>query len=151
MNNPAMLAFVSATICGALALVFAWYERRSIAHLSFVLGLGLLAVESICGGLTAAASQPDEMVYWQNWRLLTMSFIPGIWLVFSFCYGRGNHREFLVRWRLLLGAAFLIPVVVNVLFRGQLIVSVGRAGGEPCGARLGLARCFSQHLLLIGF
>ena len=56
------------------------------------------------------------MVYWQSWRLLAMSLLPGIWLFFSLSYGRGNYREFLARWRFLLIAAFLIPLVLMVFF-----------------------------------
>jgi putative PEP-CTERM system histidine kinase len=127
MNNAVILAFAAASVSGALALLFAWYERRSIAHLSFVSGMALLAIESIFSGLTATATLPDEMVFWQNWRLMTMSFLPGVWLFFSLIYGRGNHREFLVRWRLILGASFLIPMIIIPVFRGQSIISVGRA------------------------
>src|SRR5665213_487694 len=103
MNNAVILAFTAASVSGALALVFAWYERRSIAHLSFVAGMVVLAAESIFGGLSAIS--PDEMVYWQNWRLLAMSLLPGVWLFFSLSYGRGNHLKFLVQWRFLLGVA----------------------------------------------
>src|SRR5487761_2286883 len=130
MNNALILAFAAAAVSGALVLLFAWYERRSIAHLSFVLGMAVLAVECVFNGLTVTATLPDEMVYWQNWRLLTMSFLPGVWLCFSLSYGRGNHREFLVRWRSILAAAFLIPVILVVWFHGQSIISVGRSGPE---------------------
>ena len=127
MNNAVIIAFTAASVSGALALLYAWYERRSIAHLSFVLGMALLTAEGIFGGLTAAATLPEEMVYWQNWRLMAMSYLPGVWLFFSLSYGRGNHREFLVRWRSILGAAFLIPVSVFILFHGHLIILVGQA------------------------
>jgi putative PEP-CTERM system histidine kinase len=127
MNNAVIFAFAGASISGALALVFAWYERRSTAHLSFVVGMALLALESVFNGLTASATLPDEMIYWQNWRLLAMSFLPGVWLFFSLSYGYGNHRELIARRRLLLGVAFVIPVVLIVCFRNALIISVGQA------------------------
>jgi putative PEP-CTERM system histidine kinase len=151
MNSAVILAFGSASVCGALALVFAWYERRSIAHLSFVAGMALLAVESIFAGLTAAASTPEEMVYWQGWRLIAMSFLPGIWLFFSLSYGRGNYRQFLIQWRFVLGAAFLIPMVLMVLFRRELIVSLA---GEKMEAHwifgLGSPGRFLNIFFLIG-
>jgi putative PEP-CTERM system histidine kinase len=130
MNNGVIFAIIGASISGALALLFAWHERRSIAHLSFVLGMTVLAVESVFSGLTATATLPQEMVYWQNWRLLAMSCLPAIWLFFSLSYGRGNHREFLFRWRWLLGAACLMPVVLIALFRDGLIISAGEANGH---------------------
>ena len=151
MNNAVIFAFTGATVSGALALLFAWYERRSIAHLSFVLGMALLAAESVFSGLTATSTLPEEMVYWQNWRLLAMSFLPSIWLFFSLSYGRGNHREFLARWRLLLGAVCLIPVVLIIFFRGQYIISVSRteAGGHLMFG-LGAPGIFLNIFFLIG-
>ena len=148
MNNAAILAFAAASFSGTLALLFAWYERRSIAHLSFVLGMALLAVECVFNGLTLTASAPDEMSDWQNWRLLAMAFLPGVWLCFSLSYGRGSHREFLLRGRSLLIATFLIPVILIVLFRGQSVISVGRA--EPGHWAFGLGICgFCINILFL--
>ena len=151
MNNAAILAFAAASVSGALALVFSWYERRSIAHLSFVLGMVALAAESIFDGLTATATQPDEMVYWQSWRLIAMSLLPGIWLFFSLSYGRGNHREFLVRWRFVLGAAFLIPVALIVFFGDELIFSPTETkDGNHLMFGLGTPGIFLNIFFLIG-
>jgi putative PEP-CTERM system histidine kinase len=151
MNHAAILAFAAASVSGALVLAFAWYERRSIAHLSFIAGMVVLAAESVFNGLTATATELDEMVYWQSWRLLTTSLLPGIWLFFSFSYGRGNHREFLVRWRFLLGVAFVIPVALIVFFGDELIASVGEAsGGDHLTFNLGTPGIFLNIFFLIG-
>jgi putative PEP-CTERM system histidine kinase len=151
MNNGVMLAFAGASFSGALALVFAWYERRSIAHLCFVAGMVVLAVEGVFDGLTASATLPGEMVHWQSWRLLAMSFLPGIWLLFSLSYGRGNHREFLVQWRFLLGAAFLIPVILTGFFRDGLIVEPVQAdAGNALIFHLGTPGIFLNIFFLVG-
>jgi len=84
-----------------------------------------MAVEDILFALTADATLPEEMVYWQNWRLVAMSFLPSIWLFFSLSYARGNYLESLKRWRLILIAA-LLPVGLVILFGGDLIVSAGQ-------------------------
>jgi putative PEP-CTERM system histidine kinase len=151
MNNGAIFAFVAASVSGALALVFSWYERRSIAHLSFVLGMVVLAAESIFDGLTATAIQSDEMIYWQSWRLIAMSLLPGIWLFFSLSYGRGNHREFIFRWRFVLGAAFLIPIILIVFFGDELIFSPAETkDGNHLMFGLGTPGIFLNIFFLIG-
>jgi putative PEP-CTERM system histidine kinase len=151
MNHGVILAFAGASLSGALALVFAWYERRSIAHLSFVAGMVVLSAESIFGGLTASATTPEEMVYWQNYRLLAMSFLPGVWLFFSLSYGRGNYQEFLVRWRFPLGAFFLIPLVLMLWFRNVLIISLGQTKAEdPLMFGLGKPGVFLNIFFLVG-
>jgi putative PEP-CTERM system histidine kinase len=126
MSNADMLAFASALFCGVLALMVAWNERRSLAHWAFVAGMVALAVEDVCFALTADAASPEEMVHWQNWRLVAMSSLPGIWLFFSLTYARGNYSEFLKRWRLILVAAFLLPIGLAILFGDDLIISVGQ-------------------------
>ena len=151
MNHAAILAFAAASVSGALSLLFAWYERRSVAHLSFVAGMVVLAAESIFGGLTVSATLPDEMVYWQSWRLLTMSLLPGIWLFFSLSYGRGNYREFLARWRFLLISAFLIPVVLIVFFGDELIIpAVEAKGGNHLVLNFGMPGTFLNIFFLTG-
>ena len=121
-----MLAFASAIFCGILALIVAWNERRSLAHWAFVLGMVALAVEDVCFALTADAASPQEMVAWQNWRLIAMSFLPGVWLIFSLTYARGNYSEFLKRWRWFLAAAFVLPIGLAIVFGSDLIVKVGQ-------------------------
>ena len=126
MSNADMLAFASAIFCGILALIVAWNERRSLAHWAFVLGMVALAGEDVCFALTADAASPQEMVAWQNWRLIAMSFLPGVWLIFSLTYARGNYSEFLKRWRWFLAAAFGLPIGLAIVFGDDLIVKVGQ-------------------------
>jgi putative PEP-CTERM system histidine kinase len=126
MSNADMLAFASAIFCGVLALIVAWNERRSLAHWAFVLGMVALAVEDVCFAFTADAASPGEMVVWQNWRLIAMSFLPGVWLIFSLTYARGNYSEFLKRWRWFLAAAFVLPIGLAIVFGDDLIVKVGQ-------------------------
>ena len=44
MNTPALLAFASAILGGALAFAVAWNERRSAVPFSFVAGMAAMAV-----------------------------------------------------------------------------------------------------------
>src|ERR1700679_3881841 len=115
MNIAVMLAFAAALLSGALVFTACWRERKSIAHRSFAGGMTVLAIESIFNGLSLNAASVKEMVCWQNWGLFSVSFLPGIWLLFSLSYGRGNYGEFLKRWRSVLVLAFLMPVGLVVL------------------------------------
>ena len=118
-----MLAFAGALLSGALAFMVCWRERKSVAHRSFAAGMTVLALESVFNEFSLNAASVKEMVYWQNWGLVSISFLPGVWLLFSLSYGRGNYQEFLQRWRSVLVLAFLIPVGLVILCQGKLIVS----------------------------
>jgi putative PEP-CTERM system histidine kinase len=122
MRNAAILAFVAALSGGVTALLAAFRGRRSIPKWSFVAGMILLALESICSGLAAHTDQGGEAIqYWQQWRLVAMSFLPGTWLLFSFTFARGNAGEFLFKWRFMLVAAFVLPVAIAWFFYHDLI------------------------------
>jgi putative PEP-CTERM system histidine kinase len=122
MKHADILAFAAAWMGGAAALAAAFRERRPISKWCFVAGMILLALESIFTGLAAHTDQGSEAVkYWQQWRLVALSFLPGIWLVFSLSYARGNYQEFLFRWRFVLVVAFILPAAIAWFFYHDLI------------------------------
>jgi putative PEP-CTERM system histidine kinase len=83
----------------------------------------LLALESIFSSLSAHTDQGSEAVkYWQQWRLVAMSLLPGTWLLFSLSYARGNFREFLSKWRYVLVVAFVLPMAIACFFYYDLVV-----------------------------
>src|ERR1700722_7956897 len=150
MNIAEILAFTGALFSGALAFIVTWRERGSVAHRSFAAGMAVLAIEGIFNRLSLDATSLEEMIYWQDWVLISISFLPGIWLLFSLSYGRGNHREFLNRWRFFLILAFLIPVGLVVLFRGKLIVSANQNDAGHWIFALGIPGISLNLLFLVG-
>ena len=121
-----ILAYFSAVLGVAVAIAGTLRERRSVAHWFFVAGMAALSAEGIFSGLTADGLLPEELIYWQNWRLVALSFLPGTWLLFSLSYARGNFREFLRKWRFAVTLAFLAPVGLAVGFHAKLISSASQ-------------------------
>jgi putative PEP-CTERM system histidine kinase len=121
-NASTLLAFASALFGGVLAVTVIANKRRSLVHFLFAAGMLALTAESIFNGLSFKAVTVDEIIYWQRWRLLAMSFLPGIWLSFSLSYSRGNHHEFLQRWKLALLAFSFAPLILGIFFNGDLIL-----------------------------
>jgi len=146
------LPFVGAAFGTALAVGGALRARRSISRWAFVAGMSVLAAEGICSGLSASVATPEDIFHWQQLRLLTLSLLPGVWLVFTLAYARGNAREFLNRWRLTLVAAFLIPPAVAIGYRDVLIVSMFQRtdGGYQWLLRLGWSGIALYLFLLVG-
>lgn len=129
MEIAALIAFIAALFSAALAFVVAW-RGGGTAHRSFAAGMFALAVESLFNGLAVQARLPEEQVFWEQCRLAAMAFLPGIWLFFSLSYGRGNYRDFLRRWRLILAVAFLLPIGLAIGFQGRLISTINLANGH---------------------
>ncbi|MEP6662517.1 MAG: XrtA/PEP-CTERM system histidine kinase PrsK [Verrucomicrobiota bacterium] len=125
MTLEVLLGFISAAMAGSLVLANLFLRPRKVADWAFLLGMATLAAESIFGVFTLDASSTGRLVFWQNWRLVGMSFLPGIWLLFSLTYGRGNYKEFLQKWKFPLTAAFLLPPVLTLFFTDKLVSETG--------------------------
>ena len=122
MNLDSLLAFVAALFSGALAFAVILRKRRSVASWCFSAGMATLAIEALFDGISVNQLLPEKVSFWQSLALLARSFVPGVWLVFSLTYSRGNYREFLARWRFVVVAFFLLPVAVAALwFHSELV------------------------------
>jgi putative PEP-CTERM system histidine kinase len=129
MSSGFILALCSSLLAGGIALATACRAKPTVPHWSFAAGMAILAVESFFFGLGGDGLLPDTIAYWQSLAFCAMSLLPGVWLLFSVTYSRGNYRQFLNKWRLLLWAAFLLPVSLAACFRSQLVVvTVDSAG-----------------------
>ena len=136
--NLSLLAYASALFGGALAFTVFRNRERTAVHLFFCAGILLLALDAMCCGLSWDAKEAGLFAaayHWQAVRLTVISLLPGTWLYFSLCYGRGNHREFLTRWKPALLAAFVLPpACALILFPGlvavasETVLNVGFAG-----------------------
>lgn len=130
MHVISILAFFSAFAGGALAIAVACRPRRSVAQWVFIPGMLALSAGSAFYGFTLNSVKPEDVVLWQEWELTALSVVPGVWLLFSLTYARGNYGEFLKRWNIALVSAFVLPVMVAVTFRGDMILSVGDPQGD---------------------
>ena len=117
----------------------------------FFWGMVVLAVESALNGVGARATRPEDIAWWQNLAFFTRAFIPGVWLCFSVTYSRGNYREWLSRWRLVLVLSFLLPIGLALGFSGDFLRVVANAerAGEWWLQFTGVAKAMSG-LLLVG-
>jgi putative PEP-CTERM system histidine kinase len=146
MSFNVLLPFAAALVSGLLALSMALRIRRSVANAMFAAGMAVLAVEATCSGLAAHAAFMPDRLNWLNWKFAALALLPGTWLVFSLAYARGNAGEFLRRWRLFVGATFLLPVVFVAVWHRDSVSSLQTSASGAL--RLDLAG-FGLHLMLL--
>ena len=140
MSATVILAYAGAACAGVVALAALWRGRRSLSLWFFAAGMLLLAVESAFLGLAGDSVLYGDVARWQHARLAALSLMPGIWLLFSLSFARGNDREFLRQWTLALAAAFLVPVALacvlprSMLFAAPIGMTPGPSNGfSSCG------------------
>jgi putative PEP-CTERM system histidine kinase len=126
MNTAQIFEYGSALVAGALAAVTAFRAGRSAPRWAFAAGMVLLGIEGILVALSNGSASSDQITRWQQWRMLTVAFLPGVWLLFSATYSRGDQRaqSWWRRYEVL--PAMILPPVVAWMNRDQLILSVQR-------------------------
>ena len=111
MSPNTLLALVAGMFSAALAAAAACRKQRSLATWCFSAGMLTFALASLFGAIATDAVVPQKAAFWESLSLVAKSFLPGVWLTFSLTYSRANHRDFLVRSRLLVIGSFLIPML----------------------------------------
>ncbi|HLP75556.1 MAG TPA: XrtA/PEP-CTERM system histidine kinase PrsK [Candidatus Paceibacterota bacterium] len=134
-----ILLYSSAAFSGLLGLTVVLLGRRSTANLLFFAGMMGLAASRLLDGMALKAADFKDMVVLEGAALFVRAFVPGIWLAFSLTFSRGNYREFLARWRLLLAASFIIPFILTVTFQEDLVQAIQiRDNGNAYWLRMGI-------------
>lgn len=124
MSPSVFFAWASAACGGGLALAGATRANRSIVRWAFVIGMSVLALESVCTAMSFSAVSPLAVSQWQAWKFTASAAVPGVWLLFSVCYARANERGLRSRDFLLIVAAIAVPLAVTLLFRDRIILTV---------------------------
>jgi len=137
--------------CALALMIFALVrEPLSIVRTSFAAGLFIAGVESILAGLSSWALMPESMLRWQAYRLVAVSFIPPVWILFSLVYARGNYQEFLDRWRPGLRLAWILPLFAIAFERALVTGAIRLENGMGWAADLGVAGMALIIAVLVG-
>jgi putative PEP-CTERM system histidine kinase len=96
-------------------------DKHATIHRVFAIGMLLLAAEEVSRGLGYRAILPGDVIYWQKRAIAFSALVPGVWLAFSIGYARVNAEASLSRWKWLLGAVSVAPVMFVIASRTLLV------------------------------
>lgn len=120
MSDPnVLLPAAAATLAVLVAIGSLARGRRTLPRWAFAAGLLLLAAECV---FFAFDAQVRGSLAARQWRLVVLSLVPGVWLLFSLTYSRGLALSQLGRRAALLAAAIVLPLAFAVVARTHLIV-----------------------------
>lgn len=148
MTSGDLLFSIAGLWAVALASFALWRRPRTLISSSFACGMILFATDAVLSGAAYRASSPRMVGQLELWRLMVTTFLPALWLPFSLTYSRGNHREFIRKWRLTLVAVALLPVVAGVMWSRlfELVLDPTDPAGRPA-----LRLLWGGHLVQLGF
>ena len=131
MSANSLLSFAAALCAAAVGGYGLYRSPRALAHQAFALGMATLALEAVFGGLSIAAILPEGVLYWQKWRFAATAFLPGLWCAFTVLFPREEGKAGLGRWRWVVFAALLLPLLLVTIFAANLFQ--GPASREETG------------------
>ena len=112
MNLFFFLPFAAGFASLLLAAISLSRRRPTVAGWLFVAGMVTLGLESVFIGLSLRAARSGDVVAWLAPAFVAKSLAPVLWLAFALTYSRSNYAEFLARWKPVLAALALFPLVV---------------------------------------
>jgi putative PEP-CTERM system histidine kinase len=121
VSPTTILALAAAGFSLGLASLGAFRKNRSMATWCFAIGMLIFALENLFGAKWREADVAETAAFWGSLTLVMKALFPGIWICFSLTYSRGSPRTLPLRSRLLILAAFIIPVGISLIFKNQLL------------------------------
>jgi putative PEP-CTERM system histidine kinase len=117
-----VLTLVAALSSVALALLVFLRGPQSCANYAFSAGMVIFSLEAVLVALGIHATTVDQIRFWHIARLQVGALLPGVWLLFSLSFSRGNYHDFLALWRPILIVTFVLPVGVAMVYSHRLVV-----------------------------
>ncbi|MDQ8182007.1 XrtA/PEP-CTERM system histidine kinase PrsK [Pelagicoccus sp. SDUM812005] len=114
MNLPVLFSFVSAAIAALFVVIAPFSKSRGLPLWVFAFGMLALAAEQLLTGLALQKTNPLEIAELIRWRFAATSLLPGLWLLFSATYSRGNLKQNLSKRLPLVIVAFVLPITLVV-------------------------------------
>src|SRR5262249_23249180 len=121
MTFFSVVPFAAAILALLLAVASVLRKKHSLATWLFFEGMALLSIDSLLSALIFSVSGPSELLRCLTLGLIVKSFATVAWLGFSLTYSRRDYRESLARLSAPLAAIALLPIVLSLGFRGELL------------------------------
>ena len=126
-----ILSFAAALFSFILALLVLLRDRRSFVHRIFSAGMIALALEAVVTGLTCQTISAEGTLFWYRLKMIPTAVLPGIWILFSLSFARGDDRGLVIRWKGLVLMAFVIPLALTTIFNSSLFAGVTSLDVSP--------------------
>lgn len=117
MSFNVWLAYIAAGFTAGVAATTLYRDPHSFIHRVFFLGLTLFALTACLTGVTYQTTSIDTFLFWQQIEIISASFLPGLWLLFSVSFARANYSEQLSKWKWILLLAFVLPLLMVAFFK----------------------------------
>lgn len=142
------IGFAASLVTGSLGLVTLAHQPKSVARVSFAVGMLLLAIESALGLLGNQTQQLSSALVYHEGRLIIMAVMAPVWLVFSLHYARGGDARASKGWKGIALLSWLLPLGA-ILVPGAMVSAAG-AGAHGSAITVGFGgKAMYLHAVVI--
>ena len=125
MNASAIIPYVTASFCFALAVFVLVRDRRPLVHRVFIAGMMVFAFEAFLTGHSLRSLVLGEILFWQRLRMIATALLPGCWLYFALSFGRSNAKTVIKKFKWVLLGSLVVPLALVSIFQKDLLREVG--------------------------
>jgi len=149
MTFLSVAPFAAAIVALLLALASLLGKKHSLASWLFFAGMALLSIDSLLSARTLYVTDLSDLLRRLTFGFIVKSFATVTWLGFSLTYSRRDYRESLARWSIPLAIIALLPIVLALGFRDELLQVVQGPAGDEFQLRLTAIGKFWNVVLLV--
>lgn len=118
------VAYLGSVLACAMSVAALLGNDRRMVRSAFAVGMLIFAAEAVFSGLAQSMPGPAELIRWQEWRLVALSFLSAPWIYFSMTFARGSERRRHIAKTIVLWLLCLAPPVITLAFHSDLLVAI---------------------------
>ncbi|HYA13949.1 MAG TPA: histidine kinase N-terminal 7TM domain-containing protein, partial [Syntrophales bacterium] len=122
MTFGTWFSYIVTIITAGIAALAFYRDPRSFVHRIFAVGMVVFALDAGLHGLAYQSSSLATFLFWYQLQLVTASFLPAFWLLFSLSFARTNYLELITKWKWVLISSFVLPISMVILFNNAFFV-----------------------------
>ncbi len=108
------VAYLGSVLACAMSVAVLLGNDRRMVRSAFAVGMLIFAAEAVFSGLAQSMPGPAELIRWQEWRLVALSFLSAPWIYFSMTFARGSERKRHFAKTIVLWLLCLVPPVITL-------------------------------------
>ena len=116
MNFSVGLSYFTAVATVGIGAWALYRNPRSFVHRVLAVGMAFFALDAGLSGLVCQSTSFDSYMFRYRLQLITASFLPALWLLFSLIFARANYSEQVSKWKWILFISFFLPVSMIIFF-----------------------------------
>lgn len=149
MNLYAIFPLISCILLIICSIYLAGKKPASISYRLFAVSCFIVCLMELGHFMTLISPDITKALFWQQWVLAGLLFLPASWTLFSLTFARENYRKSIRRWGWYPALLFMLAAGFLVFMPKELLISSVKVIDSGYGFTLGFAGRYLFILVLL--